>query len=198
MTKEVFVLDGKFYLTNPFEKDNERSKTKRHESSITNRDSLTGRSSLVCNGWHFSQVNHFTLVEEVGSDVYYKFPSKDGVVFVCDKQVKNKVVYYRKKNLYLFLKENKITTIQKNNPNTVYYSTSNDFKLITDGFIEESIVDFSKVIGIHSEQNYKIKYCVSKASFVVLATKRRTVLYTENSLDKIQDLVKKYIESQRE
>ena len=176
MTKEVFIENDKFYLNNPFKKSNKEE----------------GKTSLICNGWCFSQVNNFTLVEEVNSDVYYKFPNKDGVIYVCDEQVKNKVVYYRKKNLYLFLKENKITTIQKCNPNKVYYSTSNDFRIVTDGLIKESIVDFSKVIGIHSEQSYKIGYEVSKANFVILTTKHKTILYTEENIDKIQNTLKKF------
>ena len=179
MTKEVFVANGKFYLENPFKKN-----------KIGDKE--IGKVSLVCNSWHFSQVNNFTLVEEVGSDVYYKFSSKDGVICVCDKQVKNKVVYYRKKSLYLFLKENKITTIQRSNPNTVYYSTSNNFKLVTDGFAEENIVSFSKVIGIHSKQDFKVSYCVSKASFVILSMNHKTILYTEENIDKVQSLLKKY------
>ena len=94
MTKEVFIANGKFYLENPFKKNNKQNET-------------LGKASLLCNGWRFSQVNNFTLVEEIDSDIYYKFPSKDGVICICGKQVTNKVVYYRKKSLYLFLKENK-------------------------------------------------------------------------------------------
>lgn len=102
MTKEVFIANGKFYLENPFKKNNKQNET-------------VGKASLLCNGWRFRQVNNFTLVEEIDSDIYYKFPSKDGVICICGKQVTNKVVYYRKKSLYLFLKENKITTIQRCN-----------------------------------------------------------------------------------
>ena len=53
MAKEVFVMGTKFYLDNPF-----------------NGEQKDGVQEITCNGWHFSQVNGFTLVEEVGSDVY--------------------------------------------------------------------------------------------------------------------------------
>lgn len=181
MTKEVFIANGKFYLKNPFKKNNKQNET-------------VGKASLLCNGWRFSQVNNFTLVEEIDSDIYYKFPSKDGVICICGKQVTNKVVYYRKKSLYLFLKENKITTIQRCNPNTIYYSTSNDFRIVTDGVVKENIINFSKVMGIHNKQDFEISHCVSKASFVILSTKHKTILYTEESVDKVQALLKKYKE----
>ena len=95
---------------------------------------------------------------------------------------------------YLFLKENKITTIQRCNPNTIYYSTSNDFRIVTDGVVKENIINFSKVMGIHNKQDFEISHCVSKASFVILSTKHKTILYTEESVDKVQALLKKYKE----
>lgn len=76
----------------------------------------------------------------------------------------------------------------------LYYSTSNDFRIVTDGVVKENIINFSKVMGIHNKQDFEISHCVSKASFVILSTKHKTILYTEESVDKVQALLKKYKE----
>jgi len=177
MAKEVFVMGTKFYLDNPF-----------------NGEQKDGAQEITCNGWHFSQVNGFTLVEEVGSDVYYKFPSKDGVICVSNKRALNKVVYYRKKSLYLFLTENKIKTIHRDNPNTVYHNTGGDFRLVTDGRVVNEKINFSKVIGTHSSQHYSVKFEIADASFAILTKKQRTVLNTREPIEKVQKIINKHKE----
>lgn len=99
------------------------------------------------------------------------YPLMEGAIFLCkDKNENNVEVYFTKfydTKILEFLKKYGIDDVIVEDPNHSF-----DFRGNT-------------IVCSH---------CVSKASFVILSTKHKTILYTEESVDKVQALLKKYKE----
>lgn len=161
MIEIVFVKNRKFYLEDPFIEVEKEHKP---------------LAQIFLKDWKISSIGNYTVVKNIATKIYYKYPRKDGVIYVSDK-----VVFYRKKPLYLFMRDYHFDTLKYRNPNDFYSFTDSSFKLITDGTVDGGIEKYDSENGTVKE--FLANYDVKNATYVITRNQHKTVLNTLQSID---------------
>lgn len=206
MTVKVFVKNSLFYLTDIFKFYYDKSKI---NCSLEDSISLEGKSSLVVRDWYLEVINCFIVISNINTKVYYKFYHQDGVIFIhyFDDPRKD-YIYFRKVNLHTFINRYGLDTIKNCNSNKDYlinmsnYQDKQDtFRLLTDGSVEEKILEISPLNGGGLNLSYNFSYSVRDSTFVYLTTISRfdsnkmkkvtNVLYTNKALEEIAETLEK-------